>query len=131
MVLVDTSFWIDFLSGRNNWASNCLKQKLASREAVAYIDLILLEIVQGLRNSFDRSKIEAAFGKLIILPQNRSSIMFAADIYKGLQRNGIQIRSITDCLIAAIAMEFGATVLHRDRDFSYIADHYPLEIETE
>jgi len=57
--------------------------------------------------------------------------MLAAEIYQDLQRKGIRIRSIIDCLIAATAIETGATILHKDRDFDYIAKHYPVIAETE
>ncbi|MGZ5294241.1 MAG: PIN domain-containing protein [Actinomycetota bacterium] len=34
-----------------------------------------------------------------------------------------------DCLIAAVAIREGATVLHADRDFDVIARHTDLRIE--
>jgi len=39
----------------------------------------------------------------------------------------VTIRSLIDCLIAAIAMEQEATVLHRDRDFDRISGYAPLK----
>jgi len=130
MTLVDTSVWIDFLEGGDHWSKERLKQLIEDRESIAYTHMVLLEIIQGLREKNDRNKVEKKFRDLVLAPQKRSTIMLAADIYQDLQRKGIRIRSIVDCLIAASAIEIGATVLHKDRDFDNIAKHYPLKLET-
>ena len=51
----------------------------------------------------------------------------AAEIYRQGRRRGITIRSSTDCLIAAIAIDHGIPVWHRDRDFGAIAQYTQLE----
>ena len=51
----------------------------------------------------------------------------AAEIYRQGRRRGITIRSSTDCLIAAIAIDHGIPVWHRDRDFVVIARYTGLE----
>ena len=130
MTLVDTSVWIDFLEGGDHWAKERLKRLIEDRESIVYTHMILLEIIQGLREKKDRKKIESKFRDLVLAPQKRTTIILAADIYQGLQRKGIRIRSIIDCLIAASAIEIGANVLHKDRDFEYIAKHFPLKLET-
>jgi hypothetical protein len=50
----------------------------------------------------------------------------AAAIYREGRRRGYTIRSAIDCLVAAIAIEHGVPVWHRDRDFSAIARYTPL-----
>jgi predicted nucleic acid-binding protein len=54
----------------------------------------------------------------------------AADLYRQGRRRGITIRTSTDCLIAAIALENGATIWHRDRDFDKIAQFTNLKVQT-
>jgi hypothetical protein len=39
----------------------------------------------------------------------------------------VTIRSLVDCLIAAIAMEHGAVVLHKDRDYVRLSEYAPLK----
>ena len=129
MTLVDTSVWIPFLEGGEHWTKTRLKEKIADRESIAYLDLILLEIVQGVRERKERERIETNFGALRCLEVSRSSVMLAAEIYQESQKKGITIRSIIDCLIAAVAIETGATVLHRDRDFDRIEENYPIVVE--
>lgn len=50
----------------------------------------------------------------------------AATIYRAARRGGRTIRSLTDCLIAAVAIKHGAQVVHRDADFDVIASVAPL-----
>jgi len=126
MTIVDTSVWIDFLEGGNHWTKEHLKELIKKRESIAYTDLILLEILQGVRTREKRESIETKFNHFIQLSQRRSGILLASEIYQELLRKGISIRSIIDCLIAAIAIESGAKILHKDRDFEFIAKHYPI-----
>src|SRR5205085_2080469 len=50
----------------------------------------------------------------------------AAALYKVLRGAGVTIRSMTDCLIAAIAWRREATIVHADADFDRIAARYPV-----
>lgn len=129
MILVDTSVWIDFFEGNDHWTKERLKEKINERESIAYLDLILLEILQGIRSENDRKELESYFSHLILLNQSRPSILLAAEIYQELQRKGIRIRSIIDCLIAAIGIETGARILHKDRDYDQIEKYYPIITE--
>ncbi|MDQ8205719.1 PIN domain nuclease [Pelagicoccus sp. SDUM812003] len=129
MTIVDTSVWIDFLEGGEHWTKERLKEKLGDRESLLYTEMILLEIIQGIRSREGRERIEKEFSTLVLASQKRSTTLLAAEIYQELQRKGFRIRSIIDCLIAATAIETGATVLHKDRDFEVIASHYPVITE--
>lgn len=129
MILVDTSVWIDFLEGGTHWTRERLKAKIQNRESLVYTELILLEILQGIRQRKDRESIEEKFRGLLLLPHRRSTTMLAAEIHQKLQRKGKRIRSMVDCLIAATAIEHEAVLLHKDRDFDFIAEYYPVAIE--
>jgi len=127
MTIVDTSVWIEYLEGRPHWTTDRLEELIRKREVLAYTDLILLEIIQGIREQEDREIIETKFDPLLCLEIKRTTIRLAASIHQGMRRNGIQIRSIIDCSIAALSIETGAKILHKDdRDFEFIASHYPV-----
>jgi len=129
MILVDTSVWIEFLEGQEHWTKDRLKEKINDRETIGYIDMIFLEIIQGVRERKDREILELKFQSFAELPVRRSTVMLAAEIYQELQRKGVTIRSIIDCLISAVGIETGAVILHKDRDFNYIANHFPIIVE--
>ena len=128
MTIVDTSVWIEFMEGGDHWTKDRLKELISDRESLAYIEMIILEILQGIRDQKDREQIEQKFDPFVCLEAKRSTTRLAADIYQGLQRKGIRVRSIVDCLIAAVSIETGAKILHKDRDFDFIAQHYPVVV---
>jgi predicted nucleic acid-binding protein len=131
MTLVDTSVWIDYLEGGNHWTTDRLDELIQKREVLAYTDLILLEIIQGIREQDERETIEQKLDPLICLEPKRPTIRLAASIHQGMRSKGIQIRSIIDSLIAALSIETGAKILHKDdRDFDFIAAHYPVITHT-
>lgn len=53
----------------------------------------------------------------------------AAALYRLCRRRGETVRSLNDCLIAAVAIRAGTTVLHHDRDFTVLARHATLRID--
>lgn len=131
MTIADTSVWIELLAGREHWTTDRLRRKLLERENLATIELIFLELVQGIPAREDRELLESNFQPFLLLPCTRSTTMLAAEIYQEMREQGRTIRSIVDCLISAAALETGATILHKDRDFDYIAEVYPLRVELE
>lgn len=52
----------------------------------------------------------------------------AAQIYRTLRTQGVTVRKPVDCMIAATALTYKARLLHNDRDFTAIGQHYPLQI---
>jgi len=45
----------------------------------------------------------------------------AADLYRRCRAAGVTVRSTVECLIAQLALEHNATLLHSDRDYERIA----------
>ncbi|MGB5425734.1 MAG: PIN domain-containing protein [Gammaproteobacteria bacterium] len=45
-----------------------------------------------------------------------------------LRKQGITIRKSNDCIIAVTALEHHCQLLHNDKDFSPLAEHFPLKI---
>jgi len=54
----------------------------------------------------------------------------AAALYRACRREGITIRRLPDCLIAAVAIRTETPLLHQDADFDAIARHAPLTVAT-
>jgi hypothetical protein len=46
----------------------------------------------------------------------------AVDLYRAARRAGLTVRSSVDCLIAACAIRHDLEVLHRDRDYTALAE---------
>jgi predicted nucleic acid-binding protein len=62
---------------------------------------------------------------LILEPRELSTHEIAADLFRRARSSGLTIRSANDCLIAALALEHGALLVHNDRDFLALAQVEP------
>jgi predicted nucleic acid-binding protein len=124
VILVDTSVWIELLNGE-------LKNRLAAEHLLRFVTCgpITQEVLQGLRQEAFTDGIRQAFLAIPHLcdPIHLNTFLEAAEIYRYGRRSGYTIRSSTDCLIAAIAIENNVPVWHRDRDFRFIARYTRLE----
>jgi predicted nucleic acid-binding protein len=128
MVLVDTTGWVDFFAGRDGPHVEALVRLLRDREDVCICGVILTEVLQGFRKQADYRRTKQMFEHLLYLPMSRGVFLRAADLYRGLRRRGVTIRTPVDCMIAAVAIEHGASLLHNDRDFRSLSRHSDLEV---
>ncbi|RLB28707.1 MAG: PIN domain nuclease, partial [Deltaproteobacteria bacterium] len=123
MVLVDTTVWIDFFSGREPPHVAALERLIANREDLCTCGIVLTEVLQGIREEREFRKTREIFNAMIFLPMPYSVFLRAAEIYRTLRRNGITIRNSVDCMIASVAIENDIMLLHNDRDFFPIEKH--------
>jgi len=126
MVLVDTSVWIDFFSARPEPHVDTFETLIADREDICICGIILTEILQGIRNDTEFSKTGKLLGNLIYLPIAYDDYVRSAQIYRHLRRKGITIRKSVDCIIAAVALAHNIFLLHNDKDFFPIENHFGL-----
>ena len=84
---------------------------------------IIQEVLQGIREMPLTKSFRESFASIPRLsdPLPFSTFLEAAEIYSHGRRKGYTIRSSTDCLIAAIAIQNDVPVWHKDRDFTAIA----------
>ena len=124
MILVDTSVWIELIKGK------ILVKEPDKLLRFRTTGPILQEVLQGLRPSRQSDAFKDSFLAIPRLcdPLTWDLYAQAAEIYREGRRRGHTIRSSTDCLIAAVAIETGTPIWHRDRDFKTIAAYTPLRI---
>lgn len=126
MLLVDSSVWIDWLRGSDTDAVRFVQAR-ESREELALTQMIYLEVLQGVssqRQFVATQKVLSA--QTILLPLDEiETFEAAAQLYRQARTQGSTIRKSTDCLIAAIALEHGALLVHNDRDFLALAQAAP------
>jgi predicted nucleic acid-binding protein len=128
VILVDTSVWIDFFADRNLPHVDVLEQCILNNEDLALCGIILTEILQGIADDTTHRRVRRYLSPLIMLPMPETVFVRAADIYRKLRKKGITIRKSNDCIIAATALEHHCQLLHNDKDFSPVAEHFPLKI---
>ena len=119
MILVDSSVWVDFFSSSAGRAGAELRRMIEDSEPFALTGVVVAEVLQGLTR--DAGLIERLLAQCDLLePMGYETYREAARIYRSGRARGISLTTI-DTLIAAIALEHGASVFTLDRNFSRMA----------
>lgn len=127
MTLADTSAWVEFLRGTGSRANRAVRRLLAE-DALATTDVVLMEVLAGARDQAHRNDLRGLLARCELIPvEGPGDYESAADAYLACRRAGTTPRSLTDCLIAAVAIRSGVPLLHADADFARIARHLPLD----
>jgi predicted nucleic acid-binding protein len=129
VIVVDTSVWIDVLNNTPAPQAQRCVQLLESGEPIALTDVILTEVLQGLRSDREAALVERHLRAFPILRlEDLDDFVLAAKLYRAARRAGVTIRKTLDCLIAAPCVRTGAPLLHADQDFDRLATCTPLRI---
>ncbi len=129
MKLIDTSAWIDYLRGSDSRATSEVRRLLKSESAqVVMCEPVAMELLAGATTEVGLLSLERLVNGLPQLPVDPTlDFRSAASIYRTARSSGKTIRSLTDCLIGAIALRHGATLLHKDMDFEIVAEFTELD----
>jgi predicted nucleic acid-binding protein len=129
MIVVDTSVWIDVLNENGTpQAERCI-QLIEDGEPVALTDVILTEILQGLRGEEEARLVESRLRAFPILRlDGLEDFVLAAQLYRSAREAGVTVSKTLDCLIAAPCVRTGAPLLHADADFDRLASCTSLRL---
>lgn len=128
MILVDSSVWIDWLRGNDNWPCRRFRELLQEGAELVTCDRILQEVTQGIATEKMAAQVEARMLRLTCLDTGGiATARAAATYFRKLRALGLTIRSSNDVVIAVIAIEHKLSLLHNDRDFEAIALHTTLK----
>lgn len=128
MLLVDSSVWIDHVRNLDTDAIRFVELRDEDEE-IAMAGVIFQEVLQGARDDAVYDRLRDMFSGLLLLePRDLSTYEVAAQLHRRARRAGFTIRKPTDCLIAALALEHGAMLVHNDRDFVSLAQVEPALI---
>ena len=117
MVIVDTTVWVDYLRGVRNAESEWLHTEL-DRQRLGLTDIILCEVLQGVRGEAAARAVEAALTRCEVFETGGVALARdAARNYRALRSRGHTVRKTVDCLIATFCLRRRHSLLHRDRDF--------------
>jgi predicted nucleic acid-binding protein len=117
VVIVDTTVWIDYLTGVQNAETDWLDREL-DRQRLGLTDLILCQVLQGIRDeaSFGRAVREFRRFEIFTVDGEEMAIA-AARNYRKLRQRGYTVCKTIDCWIATFCIREQHSLLHRDRDF--------------
>jgi hypothetical protein len=117
MVIIDTTVWIDYLRGTDNPETRWLEREL-QRQRLGLTDLILCEVLQGIREQSAFARVRADLLKFQVFQTGGSGLaVVAAQNYRELRQRGYTVHKTIDCLIASFCLQAKHELLHRDHDF--------------
>ena len=126
MILVDSSVWIDYFTGRDTPQTTTLDDTLGKR-TVAIGDLIMVEILQGFRSDRDYRTARKLLKELVQFDLlGRDMAIKSAEHFRTLRKKGVTIRKTADVIIATFCIEHGLPLLFSDKDFKPFVKHLGL-----
>ena len=128
MIVVDTWVWIDFLNGNATPEVGRLSSLLGG-EPLLVGDVILLEVLQGVRSQANAQRVEAALRRFDIVPMLGPELaVIAAAHDRRLRGVGITVRKTIDLIIGTFCIAYAHALLTADRDFAPMAEHLGLTL---
>jgi predicted nucleic acid-binding protein len=129
VILADSSAWIEYLRRTGSETNRRVAGLIEEPGGIATTDVVLMEILAGARDAVHRDQLRRLLARCQFEPvEGPRDYEDAADLYRSCSAAGESVRSLTDCLIACVAMRTGNELLHLDADFDAIARHAPLRI---
>lgn len=128
-MIVDTSAWVEYLRATGSPTHHSLRDSVLSDAPIASPAPVVMELLAGCRTEAAAGKLQRMLARFEILDvEGVADFEDAAYIQRLCRREGDTVRSMMDCLIAAIALREDRPVLTTDRDFSVIARHVGLRL---
>jgi predicted nucleic acid-binding protein len=128
MVIVDTSVWVEYLRGRATPETIWLDGALG-RQAIGLTDLILCEVLQGVRSDSDFKTAKRELLKLSVFPGGGVDLAVeAASHFRDLRQRGFTVRKMVDCWIATFCLRQDYRLLHCDRDYDVFEQKLGLRV---
>jgi len=122
VILADTSAWVEYDRATGSTVDRRLTALIAAGGPVAVTEPIIMEVLAGARNDQRVSDLRRLLLRFELL---RFDVVAdfdgAAHLYRRCRRAGVTPRGMVDCMIAAVALRWGATLLAHDADMDRLA----------
>jgi predicted nucleic acid-binding protein len=129
VILADTSAWVEYLRATGSHVHVRLLELISDEGELVTTEVVMMELLAGEPNPESVTQLRRLLGRFELLAvEGLADYEAAAELYRRCRAGGETVRNLTDCLIAAVALRHGATLLHRDHDFEIIARHSPLRV---
>jgi predicted nucleic acid-binding protein len=129
VILADTSAWVEFDRATGSDTHLQMRELLARGSSLAVTEPVLMEVLAGARDDHLAGRLRGLLLSCELLPFD-SVVDFdeAARLYRRCRAAGITPRGTLDCMIAAVAVRTGASVLSCDADLQRLGDLIGLAV---
>lgn len=130
MILVDTSGWVEFDRATGSSVDIRLTELIATTDEIAVTEPVIMEVLAGARDDRREQDLRRLMQRFALMRFDPAIDFDAATrIYRTCRRTGVTPRGMLDCLIAAVAMRHGASLLAADTDLNHVADAMDIPME--
>ena len=130
MILVDTSAWVEFDRATGSPVDSRLAELIATGDDVAVTEPVIMEVLAGARDDQREHELRRLMRRFALLRFDAAIDFDAATrIYRTSRRSGVTPRGMVDCMIAAVALRYGASLLAADSDLDRVADVMGIQME--
>ena len=127
MILVDSSVWVDYFTGKINPQTDWLDAALG-KEVIIVGDIILVEVLQGFKNDHDFHKAKELLSNFQFMEMlGRDLAVKRTENYRYLRKKGVTVRKTIDVIIGTFCIHHKISLLHKDLDFLPIIEYLKLD----
>lgn len=130
MILVDTSVWVEFDRATGSPSDIRLTALIGQGGDIAVTEPVIMEVASGARTPGRELQLRRLLGRFHLIPFD-SIVDFegAVHVYRTCRASAVTPRGLIDCMIAAVAIRSGATILAHDRDFARVAGVMGIDLD--
>ncbi|HLE95216.1 MAG TPA: PIN domain-containing protein [Acidimicrobiia bacterium] len=128
--LLDTSAWVEYLRATGSEVNMAVRSLVGSQgRAIAITDVVIMELLAGVRVAEQREKLWALMNRCLMLPTRPLfDYEVAAELFARCRQAGFTPANTNDLLVAAVAIGKRVPLLAADTDFEKIASVSSLSL---
>ncbi|MFP3975596.1 MAG: PIN domain nuclease [Dehalococcoidia bacterium] len=128
MIIVDSSVWIDYFTGKESEQTNLLDSSL-DKIPIVIGDLIMTEVLQGFQSDRDCETAKEMLLQLPFMAMGGLELSLKGAMnYRHLKRKGVTVRKTIDVMIGTFCIHHQIPLLHDDKDFEPMVKFLGLKI---
>lgn len=126
-VLVDSSVWIDYFTGKATPETDYLHASLG-RSPLVVTDVVLTEVLHGLPDELHRRQAREALARFWLVEMGGFALAEKAAVnYHTLRARGIPVRT-AECRTATFCLDQGFALLHSAAGYEPFERHLGLTV---
>ena len=130
MILADTSAWVEYDRATGSAVDLRLTELIAADGPIAVTEPVVMEVLAGARSDAREADLRRLLLRFHLYGFDAvADFEGAARIYRRCRQAGITPRGLVDCMIAAVAWRYEATLLTCDVDLDRVARVIGIELD--
>jgi predicted nucleic acid-binding protein len=130
VILADTSAWVEYDRATGSPIDLRLSELIAADGPIAVTEPVIMEVLAGARSDVQEADLRRLLQRFHLHRFDAAADFDAAvRIYRRCRQAGFTPRGIVDCMIAAVAWRYRATLLARDVDLERVARIIGIELD--